>query len=103
MSPLTRPHLLSVRSSDEAVTKRSEGCALLPTNGAAPPPAQACLQESNEGEGSEGEEEEDTEVCSPHPPPLPLHAPLYLSPMPLSPPRPPFPPPPLSSNLNLGP
>ena len=75
---------------------RSAGCALFPTNGAAPPPAEACWEEGSEGEGSEGEgegqdtegegsegegqgsdgqgqvsEDEEAEVCSPTPPTTP--------------------------------
>ena len=52
--------------STDAATMRSAACALLPTNGAAPPPGE---DEGSEGEGSEGEgdgsEGEEDEVCSP--------------------------------------
>ena len=83
---------------------RSAGCALFPrTNGAAPPPAEACWEEGSEGEGSEGEgqdtegegegsegegqgsdgqsegsEDEEAEVCSPTPSTTPSPLSIYL-------------------------
>ena len=59
--PASPPALLAVPAvdpaacSEEAATMRSAACALLPTNGAAPPPGE---DEGSEGEGSEGEASE---------------------------------------------
>ena len=73
----------------EPAARPTSPSALFPTNGAAPPPAEACWKEGSEGEGegSEGEgsegqgqgsEDEEAEVCSPTPSTTPSPLSIYL-------------------------